>query len=105
MHAPTERHSTTRVGGRMPHLCGRPGARVFPSPGKIEILRVPGGNGIRDDSGVYEGWDVPIYYDPMISKLCAYGRTRTKRFSACCARFRNTPSKALSPTFRSIVGR
>jgi acetyl-CoA carboxylase biotin carboxylase subunit len=48
----------------------------FPSPGKIEILRIPGGNGIRDDSGVYEGWEVPIYYDPMISKLCAYGRTR-----------------------------
>jgi acetyl-CoA carboxylase, biotin carboxylase subunit len=47
-----------------------------PSPGKIEILRTPGGNGIRDDSGVYEGWEVPIYYDPMISKLCAYGRTR-----------------------------
>ena len=47
-----------------------------PSPGKIEILRIPGGNGIRDDSGVYEGWEVPIYYDPMISKLCAYGRTR-----------------------------
>ncbi|MGE0825461.1 MAG: acetyl-CoA carboxylase biotin carboxylase subunit [Candidatus Binatia bacterium] len=48
----------------------------FPSPGKIEILRTPGGNGVRDDSGVYEGWEVPIYYDPMISKLCSYGHTR-----------------------------
>ncbi len=53
-----------------------PAREFFPSPGKIEILRIPGGNGIRDDSGVYEGWEVPIYYDPMISKLCAYGRTR-----------------------------
>jgi acetyl-CoA carboxylase biotin carboxylase subunit len=53
-----------------------PSRDFFPSPGKIEILRTPGGNGIRDDSGVYEGWQVPIYYDPMISKLCAYGRTR-----------------------------
>jgi acetyl-CoA carboxylase biotin carboxylase subunit len=53
-----------------------PAREFFPSPGKIEILRVPGGNGIRDDSGVYEGCEVPIYYDPMISKLCAYGRTR-----------------------------
>ncbi len=53
-----------------------PARDFFPSPGRIEILRTPGGNGIRDDSGVYEGWDVPIYYDPMISKLCAYGRTR-----------------------------
>ena len=53
-----------------------PARYFFPSPVKIEILRTPGGNGIRDDGGVYEGWDVPIYYDPMISKLCAYGRTR-----------------------------
>ena len=53
-----------------------PARDFFPSPGKIEVLRIPGGNGIRDDSGVYEGWEVPIYYDPMISKLCAYGRTR-----------------------------
>jgi acetyl-CoA carboxylase biotin carboxylase subunit len=53
-----------------------PARDFFPSPGKIEILRIPGGNGIRDDSGVYEGWEVPIYYDPLISKLCAYGRTR-----------------------------
>src|SRR5215831_1166623 len=53
-----------------------PARDFFPSPGKIEILRTPGGNGVRDDSGVYEGWDVPIYCDPMISKLCAYGRTR-----------------------------
>ena len=55
-----------------------PAREFFPSPGKIEILRIPGGNGIRDDSGVYEGWEVPIYYDPLISKLCAYGRTRTE---------------------------
>src|SRR5262249_15741587 len=47
-----------------------------PSPGRIEILRTPGGNGIRHDSRLYEGCEVPIYYDPMISKLCAYGRTR-----------------------------
>jgi acetyl-CoA carboxylase biotin carboxylase subunit len=55
-----------------------PAREFFPSPGRIEILRTPGGNGVRDDSGVYEGWEVPIYYDPMISKLCAYGRTRSE---------------------------
>ena len=53
-----------------------PARDFFPSPGKIQILRTPGGYGIRDDSGVYEGWEVPIHYDPMISKLCTYGRTR-----------------------------
>lgn len=55
-----------------------PARDFFPSPGKIEILRTPGGSGIRDDGGVYEGWTVPIYYDPLISKLCAYGRTRNE---------------------------
>ncbi len=52
-------------------------ARKFmPSPGKITYLRVPGGPGIRDDSGVYAGWVVPQYYDPMISKLLAWAPTR-----------------------------
>ena len=48
----------------------------MPSPGKITALRVPGGPGIRDDSGVYEGYQVPIHYDPLISKLVAYGNNR-----------------------------
>jgi acetyl-CoA carboxylase biotin carboxylase subunit len=42
------------------------------------FLRVPAGPGIRDDSGVTEGDEVSIYYDPMISKLAAWGRTRSE---------------------------
>lgn len=53
-----------------------PARDFFPSPGRIEVLRTPGGSGIRDDSGVYEGWEVPIFYDPMISKLCTHASTR-----------------------------
>src|SRR6266478_4465856 len=53
-----------------------PENNFFPSPGKITFLRVPAGPGIRDDSGVAEGDEVSIYYDPMISKLAAWGRTR-----------------------------
>jgi acetyl-CoA carboxylase biotin carboxylase subunit len=48
----------------------------MPSPGRILALRVPGGPGVRDDSGVYEGYEVPVHYDPMISKLVVWGRTR-----------------------------
>ncbi len=48
----------------------------LPSPGVIQTLRVPSGPGVRDDSGVYAGYEVPLYYDPMISKLCTWGRTR-----------------------------
>jgi acetyl-CoA carboxylase, biotin carboxylase subunit len=49
----------------------------LPSPGRIHSLRVPSGPGVRDDSGLYEGGEVPIYYDPMISKLAAWGDTRS----------------------------
>ena len=50
----------------------------LPSPGRITSLRVPGGPGIRDDSGVEEGGDVPSFYDPLISKLTAWGVDRSQ---------------------------
>ncbi|MEJ7712569.1 MAG: acetyl-CoA carboxylase biotin carboxylase subunit [Pyrinomonadaceae bacterium] len=53
-----------------------PDNNFLPSPGRIKQLRVPGGPGIRDDSGVYAGSEVSIFYDPLISKLAAWGRTR-----------------------------
>jgi acetyl-CoA carboxylase biotin carboxylase subunit len=48
----------------------------FPSPGKITRLLQPGGPGIREDAGIYEGWVVPLEYDPMLSKLIAFAPTR-----------------------------
>ncbi|HSR52433.1 MAG TPA: acetyl-CoA carboxylase biotin carboxylase subunit [Acidobacteriota bacterium] len=48
----------------------------FPSPGQITTLYEPAGPGIRNDSGVYEGFEIPIQYDPMISKLVAHGADR-----------------------------
>jgi acetyl-CoA carboxylase biotin carboxylase subunit len=53
-----------------------PANNFLPSPGKITRLRTPSGPGVRDDSGVYEGWEVPLFYDPMISKLATYGASR-----------------------------
>ncbi len=53
-----------------------PENNFLPSPGKITRLREPGGLGIRNDTGVYEGFEVSIHYDPMISKLVAWGATR-----------------------------
>jgi acetyl-CoA carboxylase biotin carboxylase subunit len=53
-----------------------PEQNFFPSPGKIRVLKTPAGPGIRDDSGVYQGWTVPIDYDPLISKLVAWAPTR-----------------------------
>jgi acetyl-CoA carboxylase biotin carboxylase subunit len=48
----------------------------FPSPGLITRLVQPGGPGVREDCAVYAGWVVPLEYDPMLSKLVAYGATR-----------------------------
>ena len=47
-----------------------------PSPGPIVAYRPPGGPGVRNDSGVFPGAEVSVYYDPMISKLIAWGRDR-----------------------------
>lgn len=44
--------------------------------GKITGLNLPGGNGIRIDTGVYEGYTIPPNYDSMIAKIIAHGATR-----------------------------
>ncbi|MGC8684619.1 MAG: acetyl-CoA carboxylase biotin carboxylase subunit [bacterium] len=47
-----------------------------PTPGRIVYLKEPQGIGIRVDSGVYEGYEVPSWYDSLIAKLQAYGKDR-----------------------------
>ena len=53
-----------------------PEQQFMPSPGRIVNLREPSGPGIRVDSGVYAGWNVPLEYDPRLAKLCVWGATR-----------------------------
>jgi acetyl-CoA carboxylase biotin carboxylase subunit len=48
----------------------------LPSTGVIERMREPGGAGVRVDSGVHQGFEVPIYYDPLIAKLIVWARSR-----------------------------
>ena len=48
----------------------------MPSAGKIHFLNEPLGFGIRHDGYVYEGYEIPIYYDPMISKMIVWGNNR-----------------------------
>ena len=53
-----------------------PDASFMPSPGRIRELRAPSGPGVRDDSGVVAGGEVPVFYDPLISKVVAWGDDR-----------------------------
>jgi acetyl-CoA carboxylase biotin carboxylase subunit len=48
----------------------------LPNVGYLSTYKLPEGEGIRVDNGIEEGMDVPIYYDPMLSKLVTYGKTR-----------------------------
>ena len=55
-----------------------PAAGFVPAPGRIDTLRWPSGPGVRNDAGVYAGAEVPVFYDPMISKLAVWGRDRAE---------------------------
>jgi acetyl-CoA carboxylase biotin carboxylase subunit len=55
-----------------------PDNNYFPSPGRITLLLAPSGPGIRRDSGMYEGWTVPMDYDPLLAKLIGYGTDRAQ---------------------------
>ena len=78
--------------------------KFLPSPGKITHLRVPDGPYVRNDSGCYEGAEIPVHYDPMISQARRVGRgSRARASRACGARSTSTPSAASRRTSRSIA--
>lgn len=57
-----------------------------PAPGVISLVHYPGGNGVRFDSQIYSGYQVPHYYDSMIGKLICYADTRQAAVDKmCCA--------------------
>ncbi len=83
-----------------------PESNFMPSPGRITRLRLPQGPGVRDDGGVYAGAEVSIYYDPMISKLAAWGRTRGEaidRVRRALDEYEVGGIKTTLPFFREIV--
>lgn len=83
-----------------------PNNNFFPSPGRITQLRAPSGPGIRDDSGVTRDSEVSIHYDPLISKLAAWGRTRDEaidRMRRALDEYLIAGIKTTLPFFREIV--
>jgi len=83
-----------------------PDNNFLPSPGQITSLRVPAGPNVRDDGGVYAGAEVSIYYDPMISKLAVWGRTRgeaIERMRRALGEYTVGGIKTTLPFFREIM--
>ena len=83
-----------------------PNNNFLPSPGRITHLQVPYGPGIRDDSGVELNSEVSIHYDPLISKLAAWGRTRDEsidRLRRALDEYEVGGIKTTLPFFREIV--
>lgn len=55
----------------------------MPSPGKIMMLDLPGGRGVRIDTHVYQGYSIPPYYDSLIAKLIVHGKDRNEAITIC----------------------
>ena len=53
-----------------------PAAGFLPAVGRIERVRFPQGPGVRNDAGIYRGYEIPIFYDSLLSKLVVWGRDR-----------------------------
>src|SRR5258706_357825 len=83
-----------------------PFQRFAPSPGKIEILRWPDGPGVRVDSGVYEGSEISIHYDPMVAKLIVWAADREEalnRLERALAELRVEGIRTTAPLFRALL--
>ena len=98
------RHSGYAIEARIyaedPYHC------FVPSPGRIERLRWPEGPGVRCDSGVYEGSEVSIYYDPMLAKLIVWGQDReqaVERMARALGELRLEGIRTTVPLFKMIL--
>ncbi|MGI9404741.1 MAG: acetyl-CoA carboxylase biotin carboxylase subunit, partial [Hyphomicrobiaceae bacterium] len=81
-------------------------ATFMPSPGKISYFHPPGGLGVRVDSGVYQGYSIPPYYDSLIGKLIVHGQNRTEcmmRLKRALSEFVIDGIETTIPLFNQLV--
>ena len=84
-----------------------PDAGFMPSPGLVRALGVPGGPGVRDDRGVAPGFEIPVFYDSMISKLVVWADSRQDaiaRLRRVLDEYRVVGVTTTLPFFRWLAG-
>jgi len=83
-----------------------PERNFMPSPGTVEQYRPPGGRGIRLDTHLYQGYELPIYYDSLIAKLISFDSSRQGAIQVmkrALEEFRIEPLKTTIPLYRQIM--
>jgi acetyl-CoA carboxylase biotin carboxylase subunit len=83
-----------------------PENNFLPSPGVIRRIKTPAGPGVREDSGIYEGWEVPVYYDSLLAKFCVWAETRemaVNRLARALDEYEIEGIRTTLPFFRNIV--
>ena len=81
-----------------------PDNRFLPATGTVQALQEPSGPGVRVDSGLYAGLQVPLFYDPLLSKLIVWDNDRARPSYACAAPLMNIRSWECAPPFLSRAG-
>ena len=83
-----------------------PKSNFMPDPGLIELYQSPGGHGVRIDGAVYQGYQIPSFYDSMLCKLTVYGftwREAVDRLRRCLDGFLFAGVKTTIPYYKQIV--
>ena len=83
-----------------------PDRNFAPSPGTIEEYLPPGGFGVRLDSHLYQGYELPIFYDSLIAKLISYDLTRDgaiRIMRRALEEFRIEPIKTTIPLYLKVM--
>jgi len=82
-----------------------PDRDFLPSPGRITVCQVPGGPGVRVDTHVYTGYEIPPYYDSLIGKLICYGKSRQeviKTVKRALDEYTIEPIKTTIPFYKKV---
>jgi acetyl-CoA carboxylase biotin carboxylase subunit len=83
-----------------------PGRGFSPAPGTVGLFLPPGGPGVRLDTHLYQGYELPVYYDSLVAKLIAYGSNRSEAIAVmqrALGEFRLDPLKTTIPLYMKIM--